>query len=174
MEKIANRFKKTVFFPFFLKSLPFVLVLLVIFIENMPVNLSYFSFVRPKITLVFIFLISVYFPDRVGYFRVFCLGLLADLLGFSLLGLNAFLFLSVYVLIKKYSNYLSNRLFLFVYAVFMMVVLAVMVIEIIFVATAQRSFPSCYQIIPSYLLTISVYPFIARIFYFIEKNTDES
>lgn len=174
MEKMINKFKETVFFPFFLKNLPFVLVLLVIFVENMPINLSYFSFIRPKVSLIFIFLISVYFPDHVGYFRVFCLGLLSDLLGFSLLGLNSFLFLSIYVLIKKYSNYLANRIFFFVYAVFMAVVLSTMFIEIIFVAIAQRSFPSCYQVFPSYLLTISLYPFIAKIFYLIEKNTDEN
>ena len=166
------KFKETSFFPFFLKILPLILVLVAVFIESIPFGLSYFSYIRPRITLIFIFLISVYFPDNAGYFSIFCLGLFSDLLGFSLLGLNSFLFLSVYVLIKKYSNYLSNRLFLFVYAIFMLVALAVMFIEVIFIAISQRSFPSCYQIVPSYLLMISVYPVAAKIFYLIEKNTD--
>lgn len=158
MGKKIEIVKESPVFIWFLGVSPFLLTMLAIIVEIAPVRFSYLSFIRPQISLIFVFLATVYFPESLGYFKVFFLGLLSDFLGFSLLGLNAFLFLLMYVLLSKYKNYLTNRSFVFVFFIFILFSLVETFIKALLIAIENNSFPPIFQVVMSYLLLLTFYP----------------
>ncbi|OPZ75989.1 MAG: rod shape-determining protein MreD [Alphaproteobacteria bacterium ADurb.Bin438] len=166
MQQSFGKFKESKAYNFLLKISPIIMILFIIFIEHAPVYFSYFSFIRPQISLIVVFFWSVYFPESLGIFSVFLLGLLSDLLFNSVLGLSAFLFLLMYVLLSEYKNFLTNRSFSFVYVIFSFVMFCASLIKYLIMTIENNSLPPLMQEVVSYAMIMCFYPFFV---YFLGK-----
>ena len=70
------------------------------------------------LTLIVIFYYAVFSPQRLNVVLVFILGLLADLLSFSTLGLNAFIFVGMFFMANLLQAYIYSFSFKHLWFVF--------------------------------------------------------
>ena len=97
------------------RLLPFFLSLFFIFINYIPSNVSFSTFIRPEIGLICIFYWVLYRPDLFNMFMVFILGLVNDIISSTPLGIDTVTYLTVYVIVSNMIAFFYNKPFIVVW-----------------------------------------------------------
>lgn len=110
------------FANFFWGSIPFLVILLLIFITLLPGQLP-FKAVNPPFPLLAIFFWAVFRPNALSAGVIFVAGLLVDLLTGVPIGAHAFLYVLVFSVSKSQRRFLSGQGFMMLWFCFLLICL---------------------------------------------------
>jgi len=144
------------------KSVPFVLSLLFILLENVEPKLGIRS-LQPMFGLMCVFFWVFNRPDIFGVICVGLLGIAADLLEYAPLGLFLFTFLLIYVVEIKIAKYISNKIFVVNWVSFAVLSLLAVLLQWVIVSLFIGRALCIGVILGGWLITICLYPLVAAI-----------
>jgi rod shape-determining protein MreD len=142
---------------------PFVSGLVLIFLSQLPVNVSDGFLVTPAFPLMAIYFWSLYRPDLMPPAAVFTLGLLHDFMSSSFLGLWSFIYLVTYAFVSGQRTHLLNRVSHRVWFGFGLVMIVATVTAWLFTSIVFSEFLSPGPFLAQAALSILVYPLVGRV-----------
>ncbi len=153
-ELAANQLKK--FIPFFV-------TLFLVLIDFVPTHLPLSHFLRPDLALICVYFWLLYRLDLFGVVSTLLLGLVVDSLSGVPLGTNICVFMLVYLLTMMISSYVNTKPFMISWLVFALIALAAFLFKWILFCVYYRVFLTLPNILTTYLVTVLIYPLIARL-----------
>lgn len=156
-------------FNCFVNMLPLLISAIFIFIEH-AMTLCDISNISPMLGLSCVFFWLFYRSDMFNIFSVTFLGALSDMLNYTPMGASLFSFLLMYVLEMKISKYMSNKLFVVNFTSFAALFLLVLLAQWVILCLYYKEILPFLNVFLSWLLTVSLYPLVARINLFISEK----
>lgn len=144
----------------FNRSIPLLVSLFMILFSYIPLSSSLANNARPLVGLLCIYFWLIYRPDLFNLFSVFILGLTADILSATPLGINIFSFLIMYLLVTNFLRYLNGKPFIVLWFGFALFLLPVILSKWLLLSIFYSSFMPAMLLLFSYLITVCFYPII--------------
>lgn len=131
---------------------------------------SFYNFLRfaPFYTGIYFWLSMR--KDVFNIISVFILGIFADVLGSSTIGINILSFLFLYITSLKLFAIFNIQNFLYSWLLFSLTFLLTLVFKLISISLMYHTLLPLNLIFIEFLLTIAIYPIIARFYLFIEHR----
>jgi len=130
----------------------------------MPTGIPYFAVIMPMLVLVGVYYWSLYRPDLMPMPLVFLFGVLLDILGGGPLGMMALLFVLVHGICVSQRQVLANKSFYVGWFGFTVVAVGVNVFGWIIACAYFQSLLSPMPVVVQLIVTIAIYPLLARLF----------
>lgn len=140
---------------------PLLLTLLLLLLTLVQTHIQKFGAVMPMFVLISVYYWAIYRPDLMPMFLIFLLGILHDLLGGGLVGLQAFILLAAYGFVSRQRRFFHGKSFGVVWWGFMLVGLFAAILQWGFVAGIERQLVSPWPVFFSYLLSVAFFPIVA-------------
>ena len=109
-------------------------------------------------------------PDAFNGFSAFILGIFADVISASPLGVNIMGFLVLYFLASRFSNNFNIKKFSYSWLLFAIAAFISMLFNALIVSAFYRAFVPLNLLVFEYLLTITLYPILARFYIWVEER----
>lgn len=155
---------------FFIKKIPIISSLLLIFISIVVPVPSGYAFNLPFVPILCLvgwtLLISNYF----SIVNVFLLGIISDLLSGTPMGTNALLFILVYTLVNLFIKRVSIKKFFLNFLVASSAIVIFYLSQLLFIIVYAKLIPDLHYFLFNLLLTIALYPTIYVILFWFYKN----
>lgn len=121
------------------------------------------------------FYIGIYFwlrirPDIFNLFSAFILGIIADVLSSSILGINILSFLILYLISSYILSNFNIRKFTYSWLLFLLALLITIIFKTTLISLTYKSLIPLHLAIYEFLLTFALYPIIGRFYHYIEYN----
>ena len=140
--------------------IPFLTILMLIFLMVLPYNLPLISDIMPFLTLIGVYYWSVFKPEFLPIWVVFILGVLQDILMGSPLGLMPLLLIVVQQFIFFQGRQFLERDFIFNWFVFVMLVIGFGIMSWGISSVYFRALLDYWDVLGQILMTIAFYPVI--------------
>ena len=149
---------------------PLISTLVLVILLYLPRGDSYWNFLRQAPFYAGIYFWQSQRPDAFNFISAFILGIFADVMGGVLLGINILSFLLLYLV----SNYLSERFnikkFSYSWLLFSVALLVTMLFKGMIISIFFRQLLPLNILGIEFLLTLSVYPLLARAYIWVERR----
>lgn len=151
-------------------SIPVLSILFLELVFYLPRHSSFYNFLRftPFYTGLYFWLSMRH--DVFNIFSIFILGIFADVIGASTLGINLLTFLFFYIISLKFFSIFNIRNFLYSWLLFSFGFLLTLLFKLISISLMHQSLVPLNFVFFEYVLTIGLYPIIARFYLFIEHK----
>ncbi len=121
------------------------------------------------------FYIGIYFwlrirPDIFNIFSAFILGIIADILSSSILGINILSFLILYLVSSYILSYFNIKKFTYSWLLFLLALLITIIFKSTLLSLTYKTLIPLHLVIYEFLLTFALYPIIGRFYHYIEYN----
>lgn len=121
------------------------------------------------------FYIGIYFwlrirPDIFNIFSAFILGIIADILSSSILGINILSFLILYLISSYILSYFNIKKFTYSWLLFLLALLITIIFKSTLLSLTYKTLIPIHLAIYEFLLTFALYPIIGRFYHYIEYN----
>lgn len=144
--------------------MPVLLAFLLMLVTFLPLGIANLSHVMPSFGLTAVYYWSIYRPNLMPPFAIFCLGILQDTLSGGVIGVTALIFLLVHAVCVSQRRFFLSGTFLVAWWGFLIVAagasVAVYLILSLYYFKIFNPVPALIQ----YFLTLLVYPLLAFIF----------
>ncbi|MBT5765748.1 MAG: rod shape-determining protein MreD [Emcibacteraceae bacterium] len=140
--------------------IPFLTILMLIFLMVLPYNIPLISDIMPFLTLIGVYYWSVFKPEYLPIWVVFILGGLQDILMGSPLGLMPLLLIVVQQFIFFQGRQFLERDFIFNWFVFVMLVIGFGIMSWGISSLYFRALLDYWDVLGQILMTIAFYPVI--------------
>lgn len=149
---------------------PTISILVLVVLSYIPRTNDYWNFLRQTP-----FYIGIYFwqsqrPDAFHLISAFILGLFADVLGGVPLGINIVTFLVLYMLSVQCSERFNVKRFSYSWLLFSGIIFLTLIFKAILTSIFYRQLIPLTALMMEWLLTIALFPLMARIFIWVEKQ----
>jgi len=151
-------------------TLPIISIITLVLILYVPRANSYWNFLRQAPFYAGIYFWQSQRPDAFHFLSAFILGIFADVLEGVALGINITTFLILYIISVNFSARFYIKRFSYSWLLFTTATILTLIFKAIIASTLYR------QIIPlnllgiEFLLIISLYPLLARVYIWIERK----
>ncbi len=102
-------------------STPFVLTLMLVLVNGVPLHVAGLERVGPVLPLMAVYHWAIYRPDLLPFFAVFLIGLLHDMLSGGVVGVNALVYPLVYWAVQSQQKFFIGKSFAVVWLGFSLV-----------------------------------------------------
>jgi len=145
-------------------------IMTLVILLYIPRSSSYWNFLRQAP-----FYIGIYFwqsqrPDAFSLVSAFILGLFADVLGGVPLGTNIMTFLVLYILSVQCSQRFNVKRFSYSWLLFSAIIFLTIILKAVLISIFYRQMVPLMALMMEWLLTVALFPLIARIFIWVEKQ----
>lgn len=145
-------------------------ILVLVILLYIPRSNDYWNFLRQAP-----FYIGIYFwqsqrPDAFNVISAFILGLFADVLGGVPLGINIMTFLVLYLLSAQCSQRFNVKRFSYSWLLFSGIIFITILLKAILISIFYRQLVPLTSLMMEWLLTVALFPLMARIFIWVEKQ----
>lgn len=143
---------------------PLAITLSLVVIGVLPMHVPGFVTIVPALSLMAVYYWSIFRPDLMSGFAVFCVGLFQDILSGMPLGVSALVLLLVRVTVVSKRRFFMGNSFLVMWGGFLLVAAGAMALtwEFISILNATLAHPS--SLIFQYLLTLALFPCFTWLF----------
>jgi len=140
---------------------PLLLTLLLMLLSLVQTQIENFSAVMPMLVLISIYYWAIYRPDLMPLLMIFLLGILQDLIGGGLIGLQAFILIAAFGFVSRQRRFFHGKSFGVVWWGFMLVGLFAAILQWGFVIGIEQRWVSPWPVFFSYLLSVAIFPILA-------------
>ena len=109
-------------------------------------------------------------PDIFNIFSAFILGIIADILSSSILGINILSFLILYLISSYILSYFNIKKFTYSWLLFLLALLITIIFKSTLLSLTYKTLIPIHLAIYEFLLTFALYPIIGRFYHYIEYN----
>ncbi|MBE6451420.1 MAG: rod shape-determining protein MreD [Alphaproteobacteria bacterium] len=158
------------------KMLPLLCAIGLILLMYIPIRFPLSKFLRPDTAMICVYFWTLYRRDLFGPISVAVLGIVADSLGAVPLGVNMFVFISVYVLAITFGIYVNTKPFAISWIGFALISLVAFLIKWLLMSVYYSNFLPLTGVLLGYVATVLLYPLVARLNVVIQNRflaTDE-
>lgn len=152
------------------KMLPLLCTIVLILLMYTPFHFPLSKFLRPDVAMICIYFWTLYRRDLFGLFSVAFLGVVADSLGLVPLGVNIFVFVFIYVMSISYGWFVNTKPFAVSWTGFAVISFAAFVVKWFLMSIYYSCFLSVLGIFSGYIVTVLIYPLIARLNIFVQNK----
>ncbi len=142
---------------------PLLLTLFLLLFSLVQTHIYKFGAVMPMMVLISVYYWAIYRPDLMPMMLVFLLGILHDLIGGGVVGMQAFILLAAYGFVSRQRRFFHGKSFGVVWWGFMLVGFFAATIQWIFVLGFEQRWVSPWPVFFSYLLSVAIFPVLALI-----------
>ncbi len=142
-------------------SLAHIFLFVLLVLNMMALPLPFLGDVNPAWALIAIFYWSVYRPTLVPPALCFGAGLAIDLLSGGVVGMNAFIFVIVQMLVRSQRRFLMGQPYMMTWLVFGLMVLSIGVVQWGMQSLVQAQLLSVLPILISALASFFIFPYIS-------------
>lgn len=140
---------------------PFLLTLALLLLSLVQTHIEKFGAVMPMLVLISVYYWAIYRPDLMPMSMVFLLGILHDLIGGGMVGLQAFILLSAFGFVSRQRRFFHGKSFGVVWWGFMLVGLFAAILQWGFMIFIEQRLISPWPVFFSYLLSVAIFPILA-------------
>ena len=161
---------KQIILHFILFCIPILSILFLEILVYIPRINDFWNFLRLSP-----FYIGIYFwhqlrPDIFNIFSAFILGIFADVLSSSILGINVLSFLILHLLTSFIFSYFNIKKFIYSWLLFSVSLLFTEIFKSIIVSISYKNIVPFHLMFYEFILTTALYPIICRFYLFIETR----
>ena len=131
---------------------------------------SFWNFIRLTPFYAGIYFWQSQRPDIFNIFSTFILGIFADTLESTLLGINILTFLTLYITAVQISEHFNIKRFSYSWLLFGISCLITFTFKALIISILYRQIISLDLLVIECLMTIAIYPLLARIYILAEKK----
>lgn len=139
-------------------STPFVLTVLLVVLGAVPMRLPELVNVTPLLPLMAVYHWTIYRPDLLPAWAVFCAGLLQDALVGTPFGAHALVFLGVHMAVQSQQVFFTGKSFIVIWFGFAMVAAGAMVMMWVLLSLFYAQSTGFVGVAFQYLVTLGVFP----------------
>ncbi len=154
----------------FKRSIPFLSTLFFVLVDYVPFHIPLAHYLSPDLACCCVYFWVLYRLDLFGIFSVALLGMICDALSGAPFGMNIFVLTLVYLLTITYGRYVNTKPFIISWIGFALVLLAAFCMKWLLVLIYEHTLLSFWHVLISYIVTVLVYPMLARINIFIQNR----
>lgn len=154
----------------FKKFLPLGCSIILLLAAYIPVHIPLSKFLRPDIGIICVYFWALYRKDLFGAFSAFMLGIIADSIGATPFGLNAFIFMFVFILASTFGSCVNTKPFIVSWGGFAVISFLAFGIKWILLSIFYSRFLALGGITAGYAATVLFYPLIARLNIFVQNR----
>lgn len=143
------------------QATPFLMSLILLFMGLFPFRFSFLADLYIPLIYISLFCWMILRPDLLPPLSVFVLGLLADLMYATPIGLNSLIFMLFYLLMMTQRRFLIGHSFSFLWSIFAVLMVPVFLLQWGLVCAIQMQGMSFAIVLGQYLLAVGFYPLIA-------------
>ena len=150
--------------------IPLLSTLVFVLILYLPRGNSYWNFLRQAPFYAGIYFWQSQRPDAFNFLSAFILGIFADVLGGVLLGINILSFLVLYLVSIYLSERFNIKRFSYSWLLFSAALFITMLFKGIITSLFFRQILPLNLLVIEFLLTLSIYPLLARAYIWVERR----
>jgi len=150
--------------------IPLLSIIILVLILYTPRANSYWNFLRQAPFYAGIYFWQSQRPDAFHFFSAFILGIVADVLEGTPLGINLTTFLILYFVCIKFAMKFNIQKFSYSWLLFMVAIVIAMLSKALIVSISYRHIISLKFLSMEFFLTLATYPLLARIYSWVEKR----
>lgn len=154
----------------FKKFLPLICSIFLLLAAYIPVHMPLLKFLRPDIGIICVYFWALYRQDLFGAVSTFILGVIADSIAATPFGLNAFVFMFVFILASTFGSFVNTKPFIISWGGFAAISLLAFSIKWILLSVFYSRFVALGGILAGYAATVLFYPLIARLNIFVQNR----
>lgn len=143
---------------------PFVLTLLLVLIVATPSRLPGFASITPQLPLIGIYYWAIYRPDLLRPWAAFLLGVIADVIGGTPMGVSSLVFLAAQGVCASQRRFFIGKSFLVAWWGFGMVCAGSLVMEWAFSSLILVKLLTPRALLFQFLMTAAFYPLLSWVF----------
>jgi rod shape-determining protein MreD len=122
----------------------------------------------PMTTLIFLFYWACYWPRMLHPAFLFAVGLLEDILSGSVIGLHAFLYILIYMVVISQRRLILKEPFPVVWAIFAFTALSYTLLSLLAFRIFEGHFFFGWQPFSQWLMTVVLYPFLHQLSFYLQ------
>ncbi|MEM9469698.1 MAG: rod shape-determining protein MreD [Pseudomonadota bacterium] len=142
-------------------SIVHLVTILLLFLSFVSLSFPYTDFVRPVFILIPIYYWCLFRPSMMPILFVFLLGLIIDLINSYPVGLHAFLFITIHLVLSTQRLFLLGQPYLMQWLGFAITSISFFLSQWLFFAVIYTDFGSIADLIANIVITALFYPIIA-------------
>jgi cell shape-determining protein MreD len=147
---------------------PILSILILELIFYLPRNNNFYNFLRLAPIYSGIYFWLSLRKDIFNIFSVFILGIIADVITSTIIGINILTFLFLYIISSKMFTYFNIRHFTYSWLLFATSLFLSLAFKAITISIFYKSLPPLSSILFEYILISTLYPLIARFYLYTE------
>lgn len=151
------------------KLVPLSFSLILILAGSIPFHFSIAKYIIPELSIICVYFWASYRQDLFGIGSAFFLGMVADCLSLSPLGLNISVNMTTFVLTNIFRSYVNTRLFIVSWGGFALVAFGAYGSKWLIASVYYSKFLSLAGVCLGYAATLLIYPLIARLNIYIQN-----
>jgi len=149
--------------------IPLLSIIILVLILYIPRNNSYWNFLRQAPFYAGIYFWQSQRPDAFHFFSAFILGIIADVLEGTPLGINLTTFLILYFICINFAARFNIQKFSYSWLLFMAAIIIAMLFKAFIVSVLYRQIIPLNRLSMEFFLTVASYPLLARAYIWIER-----
>lgn len=149
---------------------PIISTVIFVLILYLPRGNSYWNFLRQAPFYAGIYFWQSQRPDAFNFLSAFILGIFADVLGGVMLGINVMTFLILYLISLHLSARFNIKRFSYSWLLFSAALLLTLLFKGLLISLFFRQLLPLNLLLIEFLLTLSIYPLLARTYIWIERK----
>ncbi len=152
------------------KMLPLLCTILFILVAYVPIHIPFSKLLRADIGMICVYFWALYRRDLFGPMSVFMLGIVADSLSATPLGINMFVFVLIYVLAITYGSFVNTKPFIISWIGFAIISGIGFFAKWLVMSVYYSNFLSALGVFIGFISTVLVYPLVARCNIFVQNK----
>ena len=161
---------KNFFISCLIYFVPLLSIIGVVLILYIPRSNEFWNFLRTAPLYTGIYFWSTTRSDIFNLLSAFFLGIMADIIGSTPLGVNIITFLTLYTLSIKLSDYFNIQKFFYAWILYTVILLITFIFKTILICTFYRQIIPLHFLAFEFFLNIMIYPLTIRLFAKIERR----
>ncbi|HRK97123.1 MAG TPA: rod shape-determining protein MreD [Alphaproteobacteria bacterium] len=145
-------------------ALVYAVLLILLFLSMIDISLFQSGEIRQGFLLIGLYFWTVYRPHLLPYPVVFLIGILMDLMSGGLLGLHAFCFMVLSIIIRGQRRFLLGQSWQMVWAGFFVAVTITQSFQALAYAITSPNLPSLWPLVTNIFLAALFYPVLHPVF----------
>ncbi len=149
---------------------PLLLTFALLILSSVQTYINNFSAVMPMLVLMSIYYWAIYCPHLMPIWLVFIIGIIQDLMSGSLVGMQAFILLTIFGFVLRQRRFFHGKNFGVVWWGFMLVGIFAAILQWVFIIIIQQTWVSPSPVFFSYLISVAIFPILAIIMIAIHRT----
>ncbi len=151
-------------------TIPPISIILIDLLFYIPRSSDFWNFIRLVPFYTGIYFWSSQRPDAFNGISVFLLGIIADVMSANPLGINVMTFLCLYFLATRLSTYINVKRFSYSWLLFALSITLSIMFKFLITSIFNRMWIPLNAALLELLLTITIYPLLARYYIWVERR----